>query len=186
MKRFPILLALATLGSTLGGAGRALAGEDCSPALAFEKRRLAGDETVDLCAAYQGQVILVVNTASKCGFTGQYEGLEALYRRYKDRGFVVLGFPSNDFGDQEPGTEEEIAKFCRLTYSVEFPIFESIHVEKGKADPLFRALAEQAGAYPSWNFYKYLIDRQGKVVAHFGSFTRPESRQLIAAIERLL
>lgn len=182
MKTITTLLALGAL--SLGNDG--LAARDCTPLLDFEKRRLASDETVNLCEAYRGQVVLVVNTASKCGFTGQYDGLEALYRRYKDRGFVVLGFPSNDFGNQEPGTEEEIQKFCRLTYAVEFPMFEKVSVKKGTADPLFRALAEQAGAYPSWNFYKYLIDRDGKVVTYFSSFTSPESKKLISAIERLL
>jgi glutathione peroxidase len=159
---------------------------DCAPALDFEKRRLAGDETVRLCDAYQGKVILVVNTASKCGFTGQYEGLEALYRTYGDRGLVVLGFPSNDFGNQEPGSEEQIQEFCRLTYSVEFPMFEKTHVKKGLADPFFEYLAQQTGAYPKWNFYKYLIDRNGKVVDYFASVTSPQSKKVISAIEALL
>ncbi|TVQ86066.1 MAG: glutathione peroxidase [Chromatiaceae bacterium] len=158
----------------------------CAPALDFALRRLAGDEQVRLCEAYQGQVILMVNTASKCGFTGQYEGLEALYRKYGERGFVVLGFPSNDFGNQEPGTEEQIQEFCRLTYSVEFPMFEKLHVKKGVADPLFQYLAEQTGVYPKWNFYKYLIDREGRVVNAFSSMTGPESRKMVQAIERLL
>ena len=131
-------------------------------------------------------MVLIVNTASKCAFTGQCEGLEALYRRYKDRGFAVLGFPSNDFGNQEPGTEKQIQNFCRLTYSVEFPMFEKISVKKGTADPLFRVLAEQAGAYPSWNFYKYLIDRDGNVVDYYTSVTSPESSKIVSAIEKLL
>jgi glutathione peroxidase len=162
------------------------AAANCGPALDFELRRLAGDETVKLCDAYQGKVVLMVNTASKCGFTGQYEGLEALYAKYKDRGLVVLGFPSNDFGNQEPGSEEQIQQFCRLTYSVEFPMFEKIHVKKGNADPLYQYLAEQTGVYPKWNFYKYLIDRNGKVVDYFSSITSPESKKLVNAIERLL
>lgn len=166
--------------------GNALATEDCAPALHFEKRRLAADEVVNLCEAYQGKVVLIVNTASKCAFTGQYEGLEAPYRRYKDRGFVVLGFPSNDFGNQEPGTEKQIQSFCRLTYSVEFPMFEKISVKQGEADPLFRVLAEQAGAYPSWNFYKYLIDRDGNVVDYYTSVTSPQSSKVVSAIEKLL
>jgi glutathione peroxidase len=166
--------------------GNALATEDCAPALDFEKRRLAADEVVNLCEAYPGKVVLIVNTASKCAFTGQYEGLEALYRRYKDRGFVVLGFPSNDFGNQEPGTEKQIQNFCRLTYSVEFPMFEKISVKKGKADPLFRVLAEQAGAFSSWNFYKYLIDRDGNVVDYYTSVNSPESSKIVSAIEKLL
>jgi glutathione peroxidase len=179
---------LATL-FALGGlvtAGPGQAAGQCPSVLDFEMRRLASDETVRLCDAYRGQVILVVNTASKCGFTGQYEGLEALYRKYRDRGLVVLGFPSNDFANQEPGSEEEIAKFCRLTYSVEFPMFEKVQVSKGKADPFYQALAGAAGAYPKWNFYKYLIDREGRVVDYYSSFTSPESPKLTAAIERLL
>jgi glutathione peroxidase len=166
--------------------GNTFAADDCAPALDFEKRRLAGEEVVNLCDAYQGKVLLVVNTASKCAFTGQYEGLEALYRRYKDRGFVVLGFPANDFGNQEPGSEKQIQTFCRLTYSVEFPMFEKISVKKGQADPLFRALAEQAGAYPKWNFYKYLLDRDGNVVNYYTSVTSPQSGKVVAAIEELL
>lgn len=158
----------------------------CAPALNFEKRRLAADEVVNLCDAYQGKVVLIVNTASKCAFTGQYEGLEALYRRYKDRGLVVLGFPSNDFGNQEPGTEKQIQNFCRLTYSVEFPMFEKISVKKDKADPLFRELAKQTGAFPSWNFYKYLVDRDGNVVDYYTSFTSPQSSEVVSAIEQLL
>jgi len=178
--------AVLTLLILMTTSGTAFATEECAPALDFEKRRLAADEVVNLCEAYQGKVVLIVNTASKCAFTGQYEGLEALYRRYKDRGFVVLGFPSNDFGNQEPGTEKQIQNFCRLTYSVEFPMFEKISVKKGKADPLFRVLAEQAGAFPSWNFYKYLIDRDGNVVDYYTSVNSPESSKIVSAIEKLL
>jgi glutathione peroxidase len=182
MKMFATLL---TLGGLAYG-GAASGADSCPPVLDFEKRRLAGDEVVRLCDAYAGQVILVVNTASKCAFTGQYEGLEALYRRYKDRGFVVLGFPSNDFGNQEPGTEQQIQQFCRLTYSVEFPMFEKTRVKKGVADPMFDLLAQEAGAYPKWNFYKYLIDRNGEVVDYFTSVTSPESDKVVSAIEGLL
>jgi len=182
MRTITTLVALGTM--ALGGDG--VAADACPQALDFEKRRLAGDEVVNLCSAYKGKVVLIVNTASKCAFTGQYEGLETLYRRYKDRGFVVLGFPSNDFGNQEPGTETQIQSFCRLTYSVEFPMFEKVSVKKGSADPLFEYLAEQAGAYPKWNFYKYLIDRDGKVVDYFTSITAPESGKVVSAIERLL
>lgn len=181
MKVLPTLLAVGGLLPV----GVAAAGT-CAPLLDHEMRQLAGEERVRLCDAYQGQVILVVNTASKCGFTGQYEGLEALYRKYKDRGFVVLGFPSNDFANQEPGTESEIAQFCRLTYSVEFPMFEKTEVTKGKASPFYRGLAEAAGGYPKWNFYKYLIDRNGQVVDYYSSITAPESDKLVSAIERLL
>jgi glutathione peroxidase len=183
MRSFNLLLLL------IGGLSlmtETAAAANCAKALDFEKRRLAGDETVRLCDAYQGKVILVVNTASKCGFTGQYEGLEALYAKYRDRGLVVLGFPSNDFANQEPGTEEQIKEFCRLTYSVQFPMFEKIHVKKGSADPFFQYLAEQTGVYPKWNFYKYLIDRDGNVVDYFASITSPQSKKMVQAIERLL
>lgn len=160
--------------------------QQCAPALDFALRRLASDETVRLCDDYGGKVVLMVNTASKCGFTGQYEGLEALYDQYRERGFVVLGFPSNDFANQEPADEEKIQEFCRLTYSVQFPMFEKSHVKKGQASPLFQYLAEQTGVYPKWNFYKYLIDREGRVVQAFASMTGPKSAKMIKAIESLL
>jgi glutathione peroxidase len=179
--RLSMLLAL------IGGlAMSTTAAATCPPALDFEMRRLASDETVRLCDAYQGKVILMVNTASKCGFTGQYEGLEALYDKYRDRGLVVLGFPSNDFANQEPGNEQQIQEFCRLTYSIQFPMFEKIHVKKGMADPLYEYLASQTGVYPKWNFYKYLIDRDGKVVDYYSSITGPESKKMVRAIEGLL
>ena len=120
----------------------------CPDTLDFSARQLATDEVVNLCEAYRGKVVLIVNTASKCAYTDQYEGLEALYDQYRDRGLVVLGFPSNDFGGQEPGTEQEIKRFCRLTYSVKFPMFEKTHVRKDRADPLYRLLGEQAGEFP--------------------------------------
>ncbi len=158
----------------------------CPPLLDLSVRRLAGEEVVNLCEAYRGKVILVVNTASKCGFTPQYEGLEALYRKYQDRGLVVLGFPSNDFMKQEPGNEQEIQKFCRLTYSVEFPMFEKVSVTKGTATPLFERLAAAGAPYPKWNFYKYLIDRDGNYVDYYSSLAAPESGKLVQAIEKLL
>jgi glutathione peroxidase len=179
--------ALALTFTLIGGfTMSANAATDCAPALDFEKRRLAGDETVRLCDAYKGKVLLVVNTASKCGFTGQYEGLEALYDQYREQGLEVLGFPSNDFGNQEPGSEAQIADFCRLTYSVEFPMFEKVSVKKGKADPFYEFLAQQTGVYPKWNFYKYLIDRDGKVVDVYSSVTTPRSKKLVQTIEKLL
>jgi len=158
----------------------------CPPLLDLSLRQLAGDEVINLCEAYRGKVILVVNTASKCGFTGQYEGLEALYRKYRDQGLVVLGFPSNDFMNQEPGNEEEIQKFCRLTYAVEFPMFEKVSVKKGSATPLFERLAAAGAPYPKWNFYKYLIDRNGNYVDYFASITGPDSDKVVKAIEQLL
>jgi glutathione peroxidase len=149
-------------------------------------RRLAGKERVNLGQAYAGQVLLVVNTASKCGYTPQYEGLEALHARYKDRGFAVLGFPSNDFLGQEPGSEKQIQEFCTLTYGVKFPMFEKVHVKGRDATPLYKRLAAETGTAPGWNFHKYLIDREGRVVASFGSKTTPEDPALRAKLEALL
>ena len=174
------------LGLMAAGGGVPVAGGDCPELLDVEVRRLAGDETVRLCDAYRGNVILIVNTASKCGFTPQYEGLESLYREYRDRGLVVLGFPSNDFASQEPGNEQEIASFCRLTYAVDFPMFEKVHVKKGRAAPIFERLVAAGAGYPKWNFYKYLIDRNGNLVDHYVSFTKPEDRKVVKAIEKLL
>jgi glutathione peroxidase len=146
-------------------------------------KRLASDETVNLCDAYSGDVVLVVNTASKCGNTPQYEGLEKLYDEYGEDGLVVLGFPSNDFFGQEPGTEEEIQSFCRLTYGIKFPMFEKTTVKKGKANPFFDRLAEASGTYPTWNFHKFLIGRDGKLVREFSPRTQPYDSELVAAIE---
>lgn len=158
----------------------------CPDTLAFTKRALASDRAVNLCEQYLGKVVLIVNTASKCGYTYQYDGLESLYRRYRDRGLVVLGFPSNDFGGQEPGSEQQIQSFCRLSYGVEFPMFEKTRAAAAGADPLFRVLAEHAGEYPRWNFHKYLLDREGRLVRSFRSATEPESSEVVAAIESLL
>jgi glutathione peroxidase len=149
-------------------------------------RRLASEEVVNLGEEYEGKVILVVNTASKCGNTPQYDGLEALYQEYQDRGLVVLGFPSNDFMGQEPGTEAEIQEFCRLTYKVRFPMFEKVTVKKGDAHPFYDQLAEAAGTYPTWNFHKYLVGRDGKVITEFSPRTKPYDDDLVAAIESAL
>ena len=157
----------------------------CHDNLNFEVRALNDDKLVNLCEFYQGKVIVIVNTASKCAFTGQYEGLEALYAKYKDAGLVVLGFPSNDFGNQDPGSEKQIQDFCRTTYGVEFPMFQKSHVKKQYADPLFRQLGEQAG-YPKWNFYKYLLDRDGNLVSSYSSFTSPGNKKFLKQIEALL
>ena len=135
---------------------------------------------------YRGKVVLVVNTASFCGYTNQYEGLEALYRKYRDRGLVVVGFPSNDFGGQEPGTNQEIAEFCRSTYGVQFPMFEKSSVTGVADNPLFAELAARTGERPQWNFHKYVIDRRGEKVASFRSAVAPDSRELVGTIERLL
>ncbi len=159
----------------------------CQSALLDQNfRRLASTESVNLCEAYSGKVLLVVNTASKCGNTPQYDGLEKLYEEYGDEGLVVLGFPSNDFLGQEPGTEETIQKFCRLTYGVEFPMFEKTTVRKGNAHPFFAALAASSGTYPQWNFHKYVIGRDGELVSEFSPRTQPFDNRLVATLEDAL
>jgi glutathione peroxidase len=158
----------------------------CPATLDFEKRELAGNNVINLCETYKDKVILIVNTASKCGYTYQYEGLESIYREYKDQGFVVLGFPSNDFAGQEPGTEKQIQNFCRNTYSIEFPMFEKSRVREGVAEPFYQRLAELSGEYPRWNFHKYLLDRSGNLVGSYSSRVEPDSKRLINAIEKLL
>ncbi|MFO1415445.1 MAG: glutathione peroxidase [Burkholderiales bacterium] len=158
---------------------------DCPPLLQHTFNQLQTGESQSLCR-YQGKVLLVVNTASKCGYTPQYEGLEALYRKYKDRGLVVLGFPSNDFGAQEPGTNKEIAEFCRTTYGIQFPLYEKGSVTALARNPLYADLAKATGQAPKWNFHKYLVDRDGKPVASYVSDVEPNDRELTRAIERLL
>src|SRR6478609_9366574 len=132
----------------------------CPAVLNYTFNRLQTGKPESLCQ-FRGKVLLIVNTASYCGYTHQYEGLEALYRRYKSRGFVVVGFPSNDFGAQEPGSNREIAEFCQLNYGVSFPMFEKSSVTGSKANPFYSLLAQRAGGVPRWNFHKYLIDRSG-------------------------
>lgn len=170
----------------LGLAAAGAAAQICEGPLDTTYRRLAGEQSEHLCEAYRGQVLLVVNTASKCGFTPQYEGLEALHAELHPKGFAVLGFPSNDFMGQEPGSEEEIAEFCTLTYGVKFPMFEKVTVTGDEATPLYRQLTQATGQAPGWNFHKYLIDRSGKVVASFGSRTKPDDAAMREQIESLL
>jgi len=178
MKRIAFVLAMMVVTATPTLAGTALLDQNY--------RRLAGKEVVNLRSEYAGNVLLVVNTASKCGFTPQYEALEAMHAKYQARGFDVLGFPSNDFLGQEPGSEKQIQDFCTLTYGVKFPMFEKVHVKGNDATPLFKALKAATGEAPAWNFHKYLIDRNGNVVASFGSRTKPDDPALIAQIESLL
>ena len=158
----------------------------CPESLDFHKRALADDKSVHLCRLLGGKVVLVVNTASRCAYTPQYEGLEKLYQRYRDRGLVVVGFPSNDFAGQEPGAEKQIRDFCRLTYNVQFPMFEKVQVKGDSADPFYRYLARASGEQPRWNFHKYLLDRNGRVVASFPSQVEPEDERLVGMIEKLL
>jgi glutathione peroxidase len=158
---------------------------NCSKTLSHTFLRLQDEAPQNLCQ-YQGKVLLVVNTASYCGFTGQYEDLEKIYTKYKDQGFVVLGFPSNDFGQQEPGSNKEIADFCKNTYDVKFPMFAKSSVSGSTANPLFKMLIAKTGTTPKWNFYKYLIDRNGNVVDSFGSMTKPTSSSVVDEIQKLL
>ena len=149
-------------------------------------RPLAGKAPVNLQKAYAGKVLLVVNTASKCGFTPQFEGLEALHAKYKGKGFAVLGFPSGDFREQEFTDEKQIQEFCTLTYGVKFPMFEKVHIKGSEATPFYKDLLAITGEAPKWNFHKYLIGRDGRTVASFGTRTAPDDKALVAAIEAAL
>lgn len=158
---------------------------ECPDLLKFAKRKLNSQEVVNMCDAYKGKTVLFVNTASKCGFTPQFEGLEALYSSYKEQGLVILGFPSNDF-NQEFGDEKQTAELCELTYGVKFPMFESISVRGDNADPLYVMLTQKAGSEPKWNFYKYLMDKNGNVLESYSAFTKPDNEDFIADIQAAL
>lgn len=158
----------------------------CDQESRYTSRRLDSDRVDNLCEVFEGKVVLVVNTASRCGFTDQYAGLEKLYADYKERGLEVVGFPSNDFANQEPGSEKSIKNFCRLTYGVQFPMYAKTRVKGQDADPFYKALTRAAGHSPRWNFHKYLIDRQGRLVDSYSSFVNPQSKRLTQAIEELL
>jgi glutathione peroxidase len=136
-------------------------------------------------SAYKGKVALVVNVASECGFTPQYTGLEKLYEDYKDKGFVLLGFPSNDFGAQEPGDAKQIREFCSTKFHVTFPMFEKVHTKGAEQAPVYAFLAKGNGE-PKWNFHKYLVGKDGKVIAAFPSKVTPESPELRVAIDKAL
>jgi glutathione peroxidase len=165
-----------TLASTAG----------CPALLNHTVKKLQDDSAMDLCQ-YAGKVVMVVNVASFCGFTGQYAPLEKLYKQYKSKGLVVLGFPSNDFGKQEPGTAKEIADFCVNTYGVEFPMTSKTVVSGKDAHPIYKALAASTkGDTPSWNFHKYLIARDGKTVTSYSTITSPDSAKVVKHIETLL
>jgi glutathione peroxidase len=157
----------------------------CKPVLNHSFPGLLSGKPQSLCD-YAGKVVLVVNTASQCGYTPQYEGLEALYKRYQKRGLVVIGFPSNDFGGQEPGSNKEVAEFCQMNYGVSFPMFEKSVVAGAQANSLYASLAQRGGGAPRWNFHKYLIDRSGDRVLGFDSNTAPTDSRLTREIERLL
>jgi len=166
-------------------AAAAPAATGCPVLLKQTFNRLQDEAPQDLCQ-YAGKVVLVVNTASYCGFTNQYEGLEKLYAKYKDKGLVVLGFPSNDFGKQEPGSSKEIADFCYNTYGVKFPMFAKSSVTGPAANPLHASLIKLTGKEPKWNFTKYLLDRHGKVIDYYPSKVTPEDKQLVGKIEQAL
>ena len=157
----------------------------CPALLDHEFNRLQTGKPESLCQ-FRGKVLLIVNTASFCGYTHQYEGLEEMYRKYRDRGLVVLGFPTNDFGNQEPGSNKEIAEFCRLTYGVQFPMFEKTTVKTLRTNPLYAELVAKTGQSPKWNFFKYVVDRNGNPAGTFASQIEPDDRALIALLEKLL
>ena len=166
--------------SAADGSGSASAPTSVHP---LRVKRLDGSETA--LAAWAGKVVLVVNTASECGYTPQYEGLQAIYLKFEPRGFAVLGFPSNDFGGQEPGTKEEIATFCKVRYGVSFPLFEKVKT-KGSGRAALYALLSDAKGEPKWNFHKYLVDKKGFPVRAWTSAVKPESAEIARAIEEQL
>ena len=187
--RLLALFAAAAMGIAAPTAARAQAvaapAAVCPALLQHTFPRLQDELPQPLCQ-YAGKVLLVVNTASYCGYTPQYEGLEALHAKYALRGLVVLGFPTNDFGQQEPGDSKQIADFCFNTYGVRFPMFMKSTLKGRDANPLFAALARATGSAPGWNFHKYLIDRQGRPVASYSSESTPNSPALVAAVESAL
>jgi glutathione peroxidase len=178
------VLILAALAAFIYPAPSDAADAACPPVLDHTFANLR-DEPVSLCQ-FGGKVLLIVNTASECGYTPQFEGLEKLYRRYRDKGFAVLGFPANNFGGQEPGSNKQIAEFCQVNYGITFPMFEKTPVVGANANPLFRELAAKTGKPPRWNFHKYLLDRAGQPVAAFESAVEPDDPKVTGQIEMLL
>jgi glutathione peroxidase len=155
--------------------------------LEFDAQRLSGQE--ESLSQYRGDVLLIVNTASQCGYTPQYDGLQTLYQKYRDQGFSILGFPSNDFGAQEPGTDSQIGAFCKRNYGVEFPMFSKVRVKGPEQHALYgylTSLPEPVGGPVKWNFQKYLVDRSGHVVSSYASAVKPLDKGLVASIENLL
>ena len=176
---------LGMLGLLLAQFSYAVPQPACKTLLDYSFPSLESGKARSLCD-FSGKVVLVVNTASQCGYTPQYEGLEALYKRYQKRGLVVIGFPSNDFGAQEPGSNKDVAEFCKLNYGVSFPMFEKSAVSGQRANPFYATLAQRTGSAPRWNFHKYLIDRNGSRVLSFESAVTPNASALTREIERLL
>ena len=181
-RRRDFVLSSAALVTLAPAAGHAA---DCPALLQHTMPRLQDEAPQPLCQ-YAGKVLLVVNTASQCGFTPQYEGLEALHSTYAARGLVVMGFPSNDFGQQEPGDAKKIGETCFNVYGVRFPMFGKIVVKGAGAHPLYAQLAKAGGQAPAWNFHKYLVDRQGRVVASYESKIEPQDRRITGRIDELL
>lgn len=174
-----ILLAAALMFSSASFANQ------CPDLLKFAKRKLNSQEVVNLCNEYKDKTVLFVNTASYCGFTPQFKGLEALYEKYQDKGLVILGFPSHDF-NQEDADEGKTAELCKLTYGVKFPMFEALAVRGDDVDPLYRMLARKSGTTPKWNFYKYLMDKNGNIVDAYSSLTKPTDEDFIEDITNAL
>ncbi len=185
MKFNPFVCVLLALVSALILPSDSMAESAACPELLNHRFKGLQGKPQNLCD-YAGKVVLVVNTASYCGFTDQYKGLQALQDKYKNQGLVVLGMPANDFGKQEPGTNAEVADFCERTYKVKFPMMEKTSVLEGSANPLHEALYKATGQRPKWNFHKYLVARDGKSVQSFGSRVAPESEELVSAIAQQL
>lgn len=181
----PFAATVAIAACLLPGHASAQAAPPGCPAILNHTFPRLQDEKPQLLCQYTGKVVLVVNTASFCGFTPQYKGLEALDSKYRSRGLVVLGFPSNDFA-QESGSNKDIADFCENTFGVKFPMFAKSSVRGVDANPLFKELAQASGTTPKWNFYKYLIGRDGKVVDSYSSMTAPDDRSFVRAVEKAL
>jgi len=173
------------VGLAMAAPTSSLASAACPALLNHSIPRLQDEVPQNLCQ-YAGKVVLVVNTASKCGFTSQYEGLEKLYDRYRNAGLVVLGFPSGDFGGQELSTNKEIAEFCSNTFAVRFPMLVKSSVRGKEANPVFAGLIRESGTAPKWNFYKYLIGRDGRLVKVYSSFTAPDEAAFVQDVERSL
>jgi len=179
-----LVLMLCTTATSAATPASPAATAACPATLNHTLLRLQDEKPQSLCQ-YAGKVVLAVNTASYCGFTRQYKGLEALHQKYQAEGLVVLGFPSNDFA-QEKGSNKEIAEFCENTFGVKFPMFAASSVRGDQANPFFRNLITQGAPAPKWNFYKYLIGRDGKLIESYSSMTDPDSRSLVTAIEKSL